>query len=99
MQTVVVRLTLVAASALLLVSCSFATAGYSGYDLPGFFMGIWHGLLAPWSLIARLFLEVRMYACPNAGWVYDLGFLIGVFFSLPFGWFCALIAVAVHFLG
>ena len=99
MQTLVIRLTLVVATSLFLVSCGFATAGYAGYDLPGFFVGIWHGLLAPWSLIARLFLDVRMYAFPNAGWVYDLGFLIGVFFSMPFGWFCALIAVAVHFLG
>lgn len=99
MQTRVIRTMLVAASSLALVSCGFATAGYGGYDLPGFLLGVWHGLLAPWSLIARLFLDVKMYAFPNAGWIYDLGFLIGVLFSMPFGWFCALIAVAVHFMG
>jgi hypothetical protein len=83
MQTRIMRITLVAASSLVLVSCGFATAGYGGYDLPGFLPGVWHGLLAPWSLIARLFLDVK----------------IGVLFSMPFGWFCALIAVAVHFMG
>ncbi len=83
---------------LALSGCGFVEAGYSAYDLPGFFMGIWHGLLAPWSLIARLFLDIKMYAFPNSGWFYDLGFLIGVLFSIPIGWVAALIAVAVHFL-
>ena len=99
MQTRLIPITLVVAISLVLVSCGFATAGYGGYDLPGFFMGVWHGCLAPWSLIARLFLDVKMYAFPNAGWIYDLGFLIGVLFSMPFGWCCALIALAVHFMG
>ena len=80
----------------LLGSCGFATIGHSPYDPPGFFMGIWHGLLAPWSLIARLFFDIETYAFPNSGWFYDLGFLIGVWFSLPVGWIAALIAMIVH---
>jgi|PlaIllAssembly_1097288.scaffolds.fasta_scaffold1503681_1 hypothetical protein len=82
----------------LLAGCGFATIGYSPYDPPGFFMGIWHGLLAPWSLIARFFFDVKTHAFPNSGWFYDLGFLIGVGFSIPVGWIAALIAAVVHIL-
>lgn len=57
-----------------------------------------HGLLAPWTLILRLFLAIKMYAEPNTGWFYDLGFLIGIVFSIPVGWIAAIIAVIVHVL-
>jgi hypothetical protein len=30
------------------------------------------------SLIASLFVDVRIYAYPNSGWWYDLGFILGV---------------------
>ncbi len=83
----------------LLAACGFAAVGPDPWGSPGFFVGMWHGLLAPWSLIARLVIDVRMYAFPNAGWFYDAGFLIGVVFSLPVGWICAIIAVAVYVLG
>lgn len=65
----------------------------SYYALPGFFSGIWHGLLAPYSLIARwFFTDVGMYAIPNSGWFYDFGFLLGVFGSFPIGWLAAIIS-------
>lgn len=70
---------------------------YSVYEPAGFFSGIWHGLLAPWSLIARWFIDgVEMYAIPNTGWFYDLGFLLGVSVSLPIGWIAAIISVVGH---
>jgi len=97
-MTTALRVSAVLFLPLLLVGCGFAATGYSPYDPPGFFMGIWHGLLAPWSLIARLFFDIKMYAFPNAGWFYDFGFLIGVVFSIPLGWAAALIAVVVHIL-
>ena len=82
---------------LLLVACGFVgTEPISAWDPPGFFAGIWHGLLAPWTLILRLFLDIKMYAVPNTGWFYDLGFLIGVVFSIPVGWIAAIIALIVH---
>lgn len=72
---------------------------YSEYDPPGFFSGIWHGLLAPYSLIARWFIENgAMYAIPNAGWFYDTGFLIGIAGSLPIGWIAAIISTIGHIL-
>jgi hypothetical protein len=57
---------------------------------------VWHGLLAPWTLILRFFLDIKMYAVPNTGWLYDLGFLIGAAFSIPVGWIAAIIALLVH---
>lgn len=48
-----------------------------GADLPGFFYGVLHGFLMPFSLIMSLFRDVRIYAFPNAGKLYDFGFAIG----------------------
>ncbi len=45
---------------------------------PGFWYGIWHGLIAPFSFIGSLFTNVRIYAFPNGGVWYDLGFLLGI---------------------
>jgi hypothetical protein len=46
---------------------------------PGFLYGLWHGFIAPVSFIVSLFSEkVRIYAVPNAGRWYDLGFMIGI---------------------
>lgn len=72
---------------------------YSEYDPPGFFSGIWHGLLAPYSLIARWFMDDgAMYAVPNTGWFYDTGFLIGIVGSIPIGWAAAIISTIGHIL-
>jgi len=79
-----------------LVGCGFAEVGGSSYDAPGFFSGIWHGLLAPWTLILRLFLDIEMYAFPNSGWFYDFGFLLGIIGSIPIGWAAAIIAIIFH---
>ncbi len=45
----------------------------------GFFWGIWHGWIAPISLIWQLFNpEIRLYEPQNTGWWYDFGFYIAV---------------------
>ncbi len=45
----------------------------------GFFTGIWHGWIAPFSLIVGLFdADVVLYARNNTGWWYDLGFYMAV---------------------
>lgn len=73
---------------------------YSTYDPAGFFSGIWNGLLAPWTLIARWFVhDIVMYAIPNTGWFYDFGFLLGVIFSIPVGWLLALLSLGAHLFG
>jgi hypothetical protein len=76
-------------------SLAFVKQSNYSYSAPaGFFTGVYHGLIAPYSLIARLFLPgIDMYAAANVGWVYDLGFLIGILFSVPAGWLFALIAL------
>lgn len=52
------------------------------YDPPGFFSGLWHGITLPISIFGSLFLDIRVYAFPNTGWFYDLGFFIGAIGSL-----------------
>lgn len=45
----------------------------------GFFMGVWHGWIAPVSLIVGIFNEdIRIYDPHNTGWWYDFGFYIAV---------------------
>lgn len=45
----------------------------------GFLSGIWHGWLAPLSLILSIFTEnVRMYETHNVGFLYDLGFYMAI---------------------
>ena len=47
------------------------------YDPPGFFSGLFHGFIILLSLIGSIFMDIRIYAFPNSGFFYDLGFLIG----------------------
>lgn len=71
---------------------------YSYYEKAGFFSGIWHGLIAPYSLLVRFLsplsdvFGVEMYAFANTGWFYDFGFLLGIIGSIPIGWLFAIIA-------
>ncbi len=47
-------------------------------DAPGFWKGLWHGFIAPVTFFVSLFSDdVRIYAFPNAGRWYDLGFMLG----------------------
>lgn len=48
-------------------------------DPAGFFWGIWHGWLAPLTLILHFFDDsIRLYEVNNVGWWYDFGFYIAV---------------------
>lgn len=45
----------------------------------GFFWGIWHGWIAPFSLIFSIFIpEVSIYEVNNTGFWYDFGFYIAI---------------------
>ncbi|MCX8132163.1 MAG: hypothetical protein N3I35_18970 [Clostridia bacterium] len=45
----------------------------------GFFWGIWHGWIAPVSLIIGFFKKnIRIYEVMNSGWWYDFGFYIAI---------------------
>ena len=44
----------------------------------GFFMGLWHGIIAPFTFIVSLFTEkISMYEVHNSGGWYDFGFVLG----------------------
>jgi hypothetical protein len=70
-----VRYSLGLAAAVCLASC--ATQPIPTVDSPGFVLGFVHGLTAIVSLVASLFIRVRIYAFPNSGFWYDAGFVLG----------------------
>lgn len=48
-------------------------------DKAGFFSGIWHGWIAPISLIFGIFdKNIGIYEIWNTGWLYDFGFYIAI---------------------
>lgn len=71
------RLSLVLAVAFVFaVSCATQPIP-SGYDPPGFLMGAGHGFTMVFSLVGSFFQDVRIYAFPNSGVWYDVGYVIG----------------------
>ena len=64
---------------LVLASCAHQPPPSGAAPLPGFLLGLLHGYISLFALIASLFFEVRVYDYPNAGFFYDLGFVIGAF--------------------
>ncbi|KAF0150830.1 MAG: hypothetical protein FD143_2507 [Ignavibacteria bacterium] len=63
----------------LLTACMPGGGEYSTKNFAGFFTGIWHGWIAPISLIMGLFNpELRVYEINNTGWWYDFGFYIAI---------------------
>jgi len=75
------RLGLVAALAALLLAACTATQPpvIAGPGLPGFWLGLWQGFIAPITFLVSLFTDgLRIYAFPNAGRWYDFGFMLGI---------------------
>lgn len=72
----------------MLTSCMPGGGNNSPDDPAGFFMGIWHGWIAPISLIWSLFNHaIQIYEPNNTGFYYDLGYYISIiagFGSLKF---------------
>jgi len=66
-------------ASLLLVGC-LPGDGTRTPDRPaGFLSGIWHGWIAPFSLVISLFMRnIRIYEVHNTGWWYDLGFYAAI---------------------
>ena len=59
-----------------LLSCATQPAA-EAVSPPGFLMGFVHGLIMPFSLLGSLFKDVRIYAFPNSGVWYDVGYFLG----------------------
>lgn len=52
--------------------------------IAGFWLGLWHGMVAPITFIISLFTrEVRVYEIHNVGRLYDFGFVLGL--AMSFG--------------
>ena len=48
-------------------------------DAPGFWLGLWHGLIFPLAWIVSLFASnISVYAVPNNGGWYNFGFFLGI---------------------
>jgi len=64
----------------LLFTACFPGGGSSGpHDPSGFFSGIWHGWIAPLSLIVGFFNpSISIYDVNNTGWWYDFGFYMAI---------------------
>lgn len=72
----------VAGAVLLVLAACAATgndsAGGAGGQ-PGFWLGLWHGVISPVTVIVSLFRDdVGIYAVANSGAWYDVGFMVGV---------------------
>lgn len=74
--------------ALLLSACAAGAnpavdvAGPDG-DVAGFWMGLWHGIIAPITFIISLFSDtVNIYEVHNSGNWYDFGFMFGLSMSV-----------------
>ncbi len=58
------------------------TAGADG-DIAGFWLGLWHGVIAALTFIISLFSDnVRFYEVHNNGAWYDFGFVLGAIIML-----------------
>ncbi|MCK5762496.1 MAG: hypothetical protein KAH05_00090 [Clostridiales bacterium] len=64
---------------ILLTGCLPGNDKYEFYRSAGFLSGIWHGWLAPLSLIISFFNgNVHMYEINNTGFWYDFGFYMAI---------------------
>jgi hypothetical protein len=63
----------------LCMSCAPGSGKITADAPAGFFTGIWHGWIAPISLIWGLINPaIRVYEPINTGWGYDFGFYIAI---------------------
>lgn len=63
----------------LTISGCFPTYTAEKESVAGFFKGIWHGWIAPISLIVGIFdSNIRIYETNNSGWWYDFGFYVAI---------------------
>ena len=64
---------------LFISACAPGLRDHSEQKKAGFLWGIWHGWIAPVSLIWHVFdSRVSLYEVNNVGWWYDFGFYIAI---------------------
>jgi hypothetical protein len=73
------KLILVIALISLLLTGCMAQRAVTPDKSAGFFMGIWHGWIAPIALIIGVFNKsVTIYEVNNTGWWYDFGYYMAI---------------------
>lgn len=75
----------VALAALVLTGCAAGanpaidTAAVGQEQPAGFWLGLWHGIIAPVTFVISLFTDsVNLYEVHNNGNWYDFGFMLGI---------------------
>ena len=63
----------------ILSGCMPGDGSYTNNQPANIFSAIWHGWIAPISLIRGFFnSSIRLYEVHNTGWTYDLGFYLAI---------------------
>lgn len=79
-----VLLVMVVLGTVCLSGCVPGDGASTELNASGFFSGVWHGWIAPITLIWGFFnSSIRIYEPINVGWWYDLGYYMAVI--SPFG--------------
>lgn len=74
-----VKMLFIVSLVLILSSCIPGDGAATLEDPAGFFSGIWHGWIAPISLIVSIFNKsINIYEVHNSGFWYDFGFYIAI---------------------
>ena len=72
-------LLIITVSAILLTGCVPGDGSYNISKSAGFFSGIWHGWIAPVSLLVSFFdRNISIYETFNKGWWYDFGYYMAI---------------------
>tara|TARA_R110000823_G_scaffold15286_3_gene49851 strand:+ start:1630 stop:1890 length:261 start_codon:yes stop_codon:yes gene_type:complete len=73
------KIALITISLLLMTGCAQSVPVEGGHEVYGFFYGLLHGMLILFSLIGSLLdPSIAVYGENNNGFLYDLGFAIGI---------------------
>jgi len=79
MNTQITIILVVVCCSIIFAGCFPGTQHYQKDAPAGFFSGVWHGWIAPVSLVLGIFYnDIRIYEPNNTGWWYDLGFYVAV---------------------
>lgn len=78
-KKVLALILLIIMTTFLLAGCVPGDGSYTSNKPAGFLSGIWHGWIAPISLIIGIFKPgIRVYETVNSGWWYDFGFYMAI---------------------
>lgn len=79
MKKKVLFITLLVVMLFVLTGCMPGDGSYVDGHYANVFSGVWHGWIAPLSLIRGFFnSNISIYEAYNTGWWYDLGFYMAV---------------------